>query len=342
MENKSNFNELQKIFKKRNFYTLKDSGNIFLYALLLPLAVGFVFSFIITFIAKKLGIEAGAGENLSNILIEGNYLWYIIPTLLLTQIVFVCLYFSYHKIARISLKATNLSFKKANIWSVLFSAFVGILCIIGFVWLIEGCFGNLFDRLGIGSSPEFPIENVGMLFVYLFLLGVLPAICEELIFRGVIFQGLKSKFSTITSVLVCATLFAIMHQNIEQLIYPFLLGIVLGFVMEKTGNLLYCIIIHMFNNFTTIILSYLMATGAIKISFNTSWWGCLCAILLAVATVGILFLIYHFYLRKHKKIENEKDGELNQTPPLMAGKLPVSMVVGIVIALFFLVINALL
>ena len=366
MKNNNNINELKKVFQKRNFYTLKDSANIFLYALLLPLAVGIVFSYITIAVARNLKLEVGEGENLSIFLIENNYLGYIIPSLLLTQVVFLCVYLAYHKIDRISFRATKLSLKKANIWTSLLSVFVGIVCVLGFVWLIEGCFGNFFQKIGISTSPEIPVENVGMLFVYLLVLGVVPAIVEELLFRGVIFQGLRSRFSRVASVLLCAALFALMHQNIEQLIYPFLLGCVLSLVMEKTGNLLYCIIIHMFNNLSTIILSYIVNTvlgKQIADILPITWWGVLCAILIAAATIAVLWLIYHFYLKKidaedlqeeenltikkkksfftkPQKLELEKEGEINQTPPVMAGKLPLTMVVGIVIALIFLVINA--
>ncbi len=338
-----NFNETKKIYQKRNFYTIKDSGFIYLCALLLPLAASLIFAIISMFIAQSNGVEFPEDGNATEILCN-TYLWYVLIYAVLTQVVFVCIYFTYHKTMNISYKATSISFKKANVWTVLLSIFVGIVCVLGFVWLIEGCFGQLFTNLGLvneeGSTTYYlPNDNVGWLFVNLLLLGVIPAICEEFIFRGVIYKGLRQKYSATSSILLCGLIFALMHGSITQFIYPFILGCLLSFVMEKTNNLLYTILIHLFNNFTTVFISFLDNIGAISLSFNVSWWGIICAILIAAATVAILWLIYRFYLKKQPKIEEEKTGEVQQDEPVMVGKMPLTIVCGIVLSIIFIIIN---
>ena len=54
----------------------------------------------------------------------------------------------------------------------------------------------------------------------------------------------------------------------------------------------------------------------------------------------ILYLIYRFYLKKHKKIEIEKEGQ--EVRPITAsfGKVPFTLVCGILFALAMIVINA--
>lgn len=332
--------KLQKDLQKRNFYSTKDTGKIFLYALLIPLLAGIILAYAVYGIASQLGMEFAENANIIDVLF--GHLWFAIPFTMLTQIVFICLYFAYNKTNRIKQSACNISFKKANSWTILISAGVGILCVLGFVWLIEGCITKGLVSLGInGGGLSLPCDSVGWYFINLLLLGVVPAICEELIFRGMIFQGLKEKFSPKASILVSAMLFAIMHQNILQLIYPFILGCILAVVMEKTNNLIYPIILHMFNNFTTITINFILnVKGITEFPFPITWWTVLLAILGTVATFAILYLIYRFYLKKHSKIEVEKEGQEVNPSTASFGKFPFTLVCGILFAVAMIVINA--
>lgn len=332
---------LKKVFERRNFYTTRDTGKIFLYALLLPLAVGLLFSYIAVAIARGVGVEFADGTNIINELFD-NYLWFSIPYTLITQIVFICIYFSYNKFNRIKQSSCNISFKKANVWTCLVCIFVGIICFLGFVTLIEGVFGNLFEVIGVNSSSiGLHNDTVGWYFLNLLLMGIIPPICEELLFRGMIFQGLKEKFSSLASVLLSALIFALMHESITQFIYPFILGIVLAVVMDKTNNLLYPMLIHAFNNITTITISFLMNIGVININFiGMPWWAYIVGVVLAVVTCVILFLIYRFYLIKRPKHEVEKVGEAPLSSNISIGRLPITLVLGILIAVVMIVINA--
>lgn len=333
--------ELRKVFQKRNFYVIKDTGRVFLYALLFPLAVGLIFSYVAVAIAKAVNVEFQDGTNIITQLFN-DYLWFCIPYMLITQIVFLCLYFSYNKLNRIDQRACKLSFRKANVWTCLLAILVGIISVFGFITLIEGVFGNLFEAIGVKSSA-FGLRNdtVGWYFLNLLIAGLIPPICEELLFRGVIFQGLKEKFKPFTSVLLTALLFALMHQSITQFIYPFILGFVLTVVMDKTNNLLYPILIHAFNNITTITLSFLQESKVLSLSFiGMDWWVYIVGIVAAIVTFVIFFLIYKFYLIKQPKNEVEKVGEAPQSGNMNLGKFPLSLVLGIILSLVMIVINA--
>ena len=328
------------MLQKRNFYTIKDSGRIYLYALLFPLLFGIVFSYISMAIATNMGVKFAEDANVITELFN-NYLWFAIPYMLLTQAVFVSIYFIYHKTSRIELSASKVYVKKTNVWTALLSIFVGIICVLGFVLLIEKCLGSMFECWGLEpNNVSLPLDSVGWYFLNLLILGVIPAICEELLFRGVVFQGLKEKFSPVASIFFSAFLFAIMHQSIQQLIYPFILGCVLAFVFEKTNNLTYPILIHMFNNFSTITLMFLKNIGVIRFDFAVTWWIVLIAIASVALTCLILWLIYRFYLKKKEKIEVEQKGEVVQGATIRVGKIPLILMVGILVALIMIVINA--
>jgi len=340
MENKE-LEDFKKISQKRNFYTTTDAGRVFLLGLLLPLVVGLIFAYISMTCAKAAGITFAEGSNYLTELFN-NYLWFSIPFSLISQIVFFAIYFGYNKFSRISQKSCNLSFKKANWKTALLCMGLGVLSVVGFILLIEGALGNMFRAIGLKSNGlALPNNTVGWLFVNLLLLGVVPPICEELLFRGVIFGGLKERFSNVTSILFTSLLFALIHQNIQQFVYPFVLGVVLTTIMHKTNNLLYPILLHMLNNITTLILDFLFATGVIKFSFaGMAWWWYLIAVVAAAAMCALFYLLYRFYLSKHEKIEVEKEGECHQIGGMNIGKFPIALVIGFVISIVMIVINA--
>ena len=77
---------------------------------------------------------------------------------------------------------------------------------------------------------------------------IMAPIIEEMIFRGVIMHGLMRNYSRTTAVFVSALMFALFHLNPWQFPATFILGILLGILMVRTGNLLLCIIGHAINN----------------------------------------------------------------------------------------------
>ena len=96
----------------------------------------------------------------------------------------------------------------------------------------------------------------------------------------------------------------------------------------------------MFNNFTTITLSFMSEMGVIDLSRTVSWgWYIVIAIACAAVTCALLWVIYRFYLKKQPKVEVENEGEANQTQSISIGKLPMTLIVGGVLALVIIVIN---
>lgn len=343
----------QNSFDKRNFYVIKDSGLVFLFAIVFMLAASLLFMYVAMFCAKGSGVQFPQDKGVFDVLL-GAYPWLGAVYALVAPLSFFSLYFVYHKVQKISFSATKISVKKANPITALLCAFVGIICVLGFVWLIEGCFGALFDKLKVANDGvNIPLNNAGWLILNLLVLGVLPALAEELIFRGVIFKALQEKFSSVAAIMLSSAAFALMHQNIMQLIYPFILGSLLAFVMFKTNNLLYCMIIHMFNNFTTIIISYLQNIGVISLDFPLQWWGVLAAIAVAAATCAILWLVYILWNKKiakqpknqenlpeDLKTETEENfGQVKGNAPTMLGKFPFSLVLSFVACVVLLVIS---
>lgn len=84
------------------------------------------------------------------------------------------------------------------------------------------------------------------------VISVVPAFCEEFLFRGAILANCRP-FGRANAVIISAVLFALMHQNVGQLLYTFAAGIVLGLVYEYTGSIWNCTVLHLCNNFLSIV-----------------------------------------------------------------------------------------
>ena len=328
-----------KQFSRRNFYTTADTAKVFLYAFLLPILFSLIFAYIGYGIASAVGVEFSEEVSFLTYLYE-NCLWFTIPYCLISQITFVCLFFIYNKANKISFSACKLSVKKINITTTLLCALFGILFVIGLYGLIEGCFGKLFDIIGIESTNlPIPLDNFWWYLLNILLFAIIPAFSEELIFRGMILNGFARGIGKIGAIFLSSLLFALIHQSITQFIYPFIMGIVFSVVTIKTGNLFYSMIMHLFNNITTLTIQFLINIKALSLPNEIGAVYIVVSILLAVAICSLFFLFYYFYLKKQKVEEAKEEGE-ESSNLMRVGKLPLLLYVGILISTAVIVINA--
>ncbi len=127
-----------------------------------------------------------------------------------------------------------------------------------------------YQVLGNAIVSIFPIsaETVGMLeqfqsklfendlWVILLLLAALPAVCEELAFRGFIFGGLLKKQGVLRAIIVSAFLFGFTHAILQQSISASLMGLVLGLIAWRTGGVLCTIAVHFIINSLSLSMAW--------------------------------------------------------------------------------------
>jgi sodium transport system permease protein len=95
----------------------------------------------------------------------------------------------------------------------------------------------------------------------IFLMAVVPAVCEELAFRGFIFGGLVRGRGRLRAVVVTAVMFGISHGILQQSITATIMGLLLGWVALRTGSVLPCILIHFTNNALSVSLARIADSG---------------------------------------------------------------------------------
>jgi sodium transport system permease protein len=91
----------------------------------------------------------------------------------------------------------------------------------------------------------------------LILVALLPAVCEELAFRGFILSGLLRRVSPATAIVLSAFLFGFFHINPQQLLPATILGCVLGLIATRSGSLLPGILFHVTNNASALLMANL-------------------------------------------------------------------------------------
>lgn len=97
------------------------------------------------------------------------------------------------------------------------------------------------------------LDHLYQIIIYFVYSAIIPALVEELLFRGAICKALKV-YGKGTAIVASAFMFAFMHANIEQLLYTFVAGLFLAWIYLETENLLYPILLHFINNGISVVL----------------------------------------------------------------------------------------
>lgn len=87
------------------------------------------------------------------------------------------------------------------------------------------------------------------------IVGIASPVMEELLFRYVLIEINKNKPKY--AIIVSSLAFGMMHMNLVQSTYAFLIGIAFGYIYVKTNNLLNTIILHVTINSSSVIYGYL-------------------------------------------------------------------------------------
>jgi sodium transport system permease protein len=87
------------------------------------------------------------------------------------------------------------------------------------------------------------------------LVAVMPAITEELAFRGFILSGLLRRMSPVIAITLSGFLFGLFHINPYQLLPAMILGCVLGLIATRSGSLLPGIVFHVTNNTAALLMA---------------------------------------------------------------------------------------
>ncbi len=98
---------------------------------------------------------------------------------------------------------------------------------------------GVYTAVSYYSIPNEPLEFV----VSLILLTIIPALLEELLFRGLVLQGLRC-FGDGIALVVSSVLFALAHFNLMQDVNALIMGLLIGYFVLRTGSVWTGVLIH--------------------------------------------------------------------------------------------------
>jgi len=110
--------------------------------------------------------------------------------------------------------------------------------------------------------------------VFSFIAVVVAApVLEELIFRGIILNGLLKKYSPLNSIILSSVLFGIVHLNPWQFVAALMVGIFSGWVYYRTQKLMLSIIIHSVNNLLAFVSTSFVDTETMMDAAFSEFYG---------------------------------------------------------------------
>ena len=150
----------------------------------------------------------------------------------------------------------KLTFKKF-MWYLFVAYGIGIFCATftnEIITLISKlCNKEFSDRVEEIMSNSTPIPLI--LFV-----AIIGPIFEELIFRGLLLKKLRV-YGDKTAIIYTSIAFGLFHTNISQILFAAVIGVVLGYVVCKTNNIKYSIMIHIIINMLSSIATIISTSG---------------------------------------------------------------------------------
>ncbi|EKS4343741.1 CPBP family intramembrane metalloprotease [Clostridium botulinum] len=121
--------------------------------------------------------------------------------------------------------------------------------ILGFFMWFQNSIGIMIIK-GLLSKEviEAAAKDTQNLYQIFILEVIIAPIFEEIVFRGIILEGLLNKYKPITSIIVSSVVFALCHIYIPQIINAIIFGILLGIIYYKTKSVVLCMVSHMLTN----------------------------------------------------------------------------------------------
>jgi len=145
------------------------------------------------------------------------------------------------------------------------------------------------------------VNTIGGLIMNVFIIALLAAVGEELLFRGVVlrlfYKGLKNSH---LAVFISAILFSALHLQFYGFLPRTVLGILFGYIFIWTGSLWIPIILHFLFNGITVVAAYLYNTGQISTDIETFGTTDNGLIILGSLITSIILLFAIYRIRKSR------------------------------------------
>lgn len=228
-------------------------NRVFLAEVIISLAATTVISFVYALIAGIIAKDDSHYDRLADKFIDlfENDLFSIVFSqfvLFLPVLIFILL----HRKRFIS----NLRFKMLKLSTI---ALLGVLTftltpVLAFINSVSLLFSdNVINETVSG------ITSGNTVLVSVLAVALLPAVCEEVAYRGV-FYSEYSKISPKKAILLSGLMFGMLHMNLNQFVYAAVMGMVFALIVEATDSILSTMIVHLLSNASSVMAMYAVSS----------------------------------------------------------------------------------
>jgi len=131
-----------------------------------------------------------------------------------------------------------------------------------------------------------------------------PAICEEIFFRGYLQRSFELKWTPFKGALITAIIFGLFHFNIYGLLPLIAIGLFLGYSLYKTNSIVVPMILHFLNNAMSFIAYMIFGEEELSISKGIDPNILDSQIFMFILLLSVFFLFISFVNKYYKKHYN--------------------------------------
>ncbi|MGN0813465.1 MAG: lysostaphin resistance A-like protein [Candidatus Coproplasma sp.] len=212
----------------------RGGGLSFSIAVILNIFVGFIASLII-------GVSNLAGTD------AAKYLGYLTSSVALIITVLIMRFMFNQPLRKLATVRCNPKY-----------ILIGLLLIYGLLFSLNSLNGyliKLFELLGYTrKASTLPDLSGWNLLPAILVIAVLPAVFEELLFRGIILNNLEGEAGSVRTVFLVGFIFSLYHGSVEQTIYQFICGCLFALLAVRSRSVTPVVLIHFINNALILIL----------------------------------------------------------------------------------------
>jgi hypothetical protein len=130
-------------------------------------------------------------------------------------------------------------YRKLKIGDCILSLLIGyaLIPLVLFISSLTMLFSQNYIESSVEGLTAYPY------LIQLLIIAVLPAVVEEFVFRGLLYHSYRRN-GILPAALLSGLLFGLMHMNINQCCYAFVMGVVFALMVEATGSMLSSMLAH--------------------------------------------------------------------------------------------------
>jgi membrane protease YdiL (CAAX protease family) len=171
-----------------------------------------------------------------------------------------------------------------------------------FVMYVKKMFDQVDKLLNESYGDLMKANNFLEVILIVFVTSFIPAICEEVFFRGFVQKSFEQKLKPLIAIFLTALFFGIYHFNPYGLIALVTLGVYFGYAVYQTNSIFVSMILHFFNNFLAVVLVLIYGNEELLNSNVTDEKG----IMMQIFSFILLFVFFVFYIILVNRYFNKK------------------------------------